>query len=186
MSYRLRPGTLDDAEALTALRFRCQRETYGPLYGPEFVDSIQAGDGTAVEDREHLSCPSTNVQLAHDDDGALLGFAIAADGPLDWECAVAPDVIATRQLVSLYTLTSTHGTGLGAQLLEAVLADHDPAQPVYLWIMAGNPRADAFYRKHGFVQVDDPAFPAEGAWSGQFTYRMLRGPAGITARPRTV
>ncbi|MDO5619214.1 GNAT family N-acetyltransferase [Kocuria sp.] len=178
MSYRIRPGTPADAEALTALRFACQAETYGPLYGTAFVASIQSGTGAAEEDRAHLEAPSANVQVAQDDDGVLVGFAIAADGPLGWECAVASDVIATRQLVSLYTRASTHGTGLGAQLMEAVLKDHDPAEPVYLWIMAGNQRADAFYRKHGFTQVDTPPLPAEGAWSGQFTYRMIR-PGGI-------
>lgn len=174
MSFRIRPGNPADAEALTALRFACQAETYGPLYGADFVAAIQSGTGAADEDREHLRSTGSNVQVAENDDDGLVGFAITADGPMDWEAHVAPDVIATRQLVSLYTLASTHGTGLGAQLLEAALTDHDPAEPVYLWIMAGNDRADAFYRKHGFTQVDNPPWPAEHAWSGQFTYRMIR------------
>lgn len=174
MSFHVRPGTPEDAKALTALRFVCQAETYGPLYGPEFVASIQSGGGSAEEDREHLSTPGTDVQVAQDDDGALVGFAIAADGPLPWEQDVAPGVIAKRQLVSLYTRASTHGSGLGARLLHAVLAEQDPAEPVYLWIMAGNHRADAFYRKHGFTQADHQPFPAEHAWSGQYTYRMIR------------
>lgn len=174
MNVTIRRGTPEDAAALTAVRFACQAETYGPLYGPEFVASIQAGTGTAEEDLQLLSTVGTTVQVAQDDDAALLGFAIAADGPMDWEADVAPDVIAARQLVSLYTRTSTHGTGLGQRLLTAVLADHGPAEPVYLWIMAGNDRAHAFYAKHGFTQVDHPPFPAEHAWSGQFAYRMLR------------
>lgn len=164
---------MEDAADLTALRFTCQTETYGPLFGSDFVRSIQSVGDAAAEDREHLESPETNVQLAHDD-GAPVGFAIAADGPLPLEREVAPDVVARRQLVSLYTRSSTHGSGLGARLLEAVLADHDPAEPVYLWIMVGNHRAAAFYGKHGFRPIDDPPFAAEGAWAGQFTYRMLR------------
>jgi hypothetical protein len=47
--------------------------------------------------------------------------------------------------------------GAGPALLEAVV---DPEQSVALWVADPNPRAQAFYRKHGFVadraaQVED-------------------------------
>jgi predicted GNAT family N-acyltransferase len=48
-------------------------------------------------------------------------------------------------------------TGAGHALLEAVI---DPAESAALWVADPNPRAQAFYRKHGFVadgtaQVED-------------------------------
>jgi GNAT superfamily N-acetyltransferase len=63
----------------------------------------------------------------------------------------------TRQLYVLYVHAADHGTGAGRALLEAVL---DPAEPAVLWVADPNPRAQAFYRKHGFVadgttQVED-------------------------------
>jgi predicted GNAT family N-acyltransferase len=60
-----------------------------------------------------------------------------------------------------------HGTGAGSALLEAVV---DPEESAALWVADPNPRAQAFYRKHGFVgdgtaQVED----------GVREIRMVRG-----------
>jgi predicted GNAT family N-acyltransferase len=57
----------------------------------------------------------------------------------------------------LYVIAADHGTGAGRELLEAVI---DAAEPTALWVADPNPRAQAFYRKHGFVadgtvQVED-------------------------------
>ena len=52
------------------------------------------------------------------------------------------------QLSVLYLLDAYHGSGLGAWLLSSVL----PSQvPVFLWVADPNPRAQAFYRREGFV-----------------------------------
>ena len=83
-------------------------------------------------------------------DHELVGIAMS--GP-------PQDVTAawTRQLYVLYVYAADHGTGAGQALLEAVI---DPAESVALWVADPNPRAQAFYRKHGFVpdgtaQVED-------------------------------
>ncbi len=67
----------------------------------------------------------------------------------------------------LYVLAEHHGSGAGAGLLDAVVPAGVPA---YRWVADPNPRAQAFYRKHGFVpdgvtQVDD----------GVPEIRMVRG-----------
>jgi GNAT superfamily N-acetyltransferase len=64
----------------------------------------------------------------------------------------------TRQLYVLYVYAADHGTGAGRALLEAVL---DPAESAALWVADPNPRAQAFYRKHGFV-VDGAAKVEDG------------------------
>lgn len=83
-------------------------------------------------------------------DGELVGIAMSGP-PLDtgaaWE----------RQLYVLYVLAADQGTGAGAKLLETVV---DPRESVALWVADPNPRAQAFYRKHGFVadgaaQIED-------------------------------
>jgi GNAT superfamily N-acetyltransferase len=48
----------------------------------------------------------------------------------------------------LYVHAADHGTGIGRALLEAVI---DSAEPAALWVADPNPRAQAFYRKHGFA-----------------------------------
>ena len=57
--------------------------------------------------------------------------------------------------------------GAGPALLEAVV---DPEESVALWVADPNPRAQAFYRKHGFVA--DGTAQVEG---GVREIRMVRG-----------
>ena len=63
------------------------------------------------------------------------------------------------QLYSLYVLASEYGRGVGRELLETVLG----SEPAMLWVANQNPRAIAFYRKHGFeldgMQMPDPGVP---------------------------
>ncbi len=51
------------------------------------------------------------------------------------------------ELFVLYTLARVHGGGAGAGLLRRVLGESEAS----LWVAAVNPRAQAFYRKHGFA-----------------------------------
>ncbi|MFF5076535.1 GNAT family N-acetyltransferase [Actinoplanes sp. NPDC000266] len=74
-------------------------------------------------------------------DGHLIGIAMSGP-PLD------PDAAWEQQLYVLYVLAAHHGTGAGRALLDAVI---DPARPAALWVADPNPRAQAFYRKHGFA-----------------------------------
>ena len=73
----------------------------------------------------------------------------------------------TRQLHVLYVHAADHGTGAGSALLEAVV---DPDESAALWVADPNPRAQAFYRKHGFV-ADGSAQVEHGVRE----IRMVRG-----------
>ena len=83
----------------------------------------------------------------------------ALDAGADW----------ARQLYVLYVRAADHGTGAGPALLEAVV---DPEESVALWVADPNPRAQAFYRKHGFVA--DGTAQLEG---GVREIRMVRAGA---------
>jgi len=92
--------------------------------------------------------------------GELVGIAMSGpplDAAAEW----------SRQLYVLYVYAAHHGTGVGPALLEAVV---DPEESVALWVLDPNPRAHAFYRKHGFVA--DGAAQVEG---GVREIRMVRG-----------
>jgi predicted GNAT family N-acyltransferase len=74
----------------------------------------------------------------------------------------------------LYVYAADHGTGAGPALLEAVI---DPTESAALWVADPNPRAQAFYRKHGFV--------ADGTTQverGVREIRMVRGTQPSRAR----
>ncbi|WP_235928978.1 GNAT family N-acetyltransferase [Marisediminicola senii] len=58
------------------------------------------------------------------------------------------DAGGPRQLYVLYVSAAFHGAGVGLALLKAVI---DRTEPASLWVADPNPRAQAFYRRHGFV-----------------------------------
>ncbi|MEX5294002.1 hypothetical protein QYM41_01810 [Kocuria sp. CPCC 205268] len=108
--------------------------------------------------------------LAVGDDGAALGLVSAGPAPAAWEeRAGVPAPPVPLQLFQLYVLRSAHGTGLGAALLESAIGPAD----AYLWIMAGNTRAERFYVRHDFRALAE-SWPAGGPWAGQHMHRMLR------------
>ncbi|MEP6843211.1 MAG: GNAT family N-acetyltransferase [Pseudolysinimonas sp.] len=90
--------------------------------------------------------------------GVVVGFANAGD-------AVGPDAehgfppVRPLQLFSIYLLAAAHGSGLGQSMLDAVIGD----QPAQLWVLQGNDRAIAFYRRNGFesdgIEFIEPSDP---------------------------
>jgi ribosomal protein S18 acetylase RimI-like enzyme len=74
---------------------------------------------------------------------ALVGMATA--GP-----ARDPDPVLPAELWMINVEASHRGTGVADLLVEATLGD----APAYLWVLAGNDRAQAFYRRLGFADDD--------------------------------
>ncbi|RZT64053.1 acetyltransferase (GNAT) family protein [Microcella alkaliphila] len=107
------------------------------------VRTATAGDASA---------PTQRIAVA-ERDAAIVGFA-SSGLPLD---ASDRATGAERQLYTLYVLAGHHGTGIGQQLLDAVVTAEDDT---VLWVAKRNPRAQAFYRRNGFrfdgtVKPDD-------------------------------
>lgn len=72
--------------------------------------------------------------------GRVIGVAMSGP-PQD------ADAVWATQLYVLYVYADDHGTGAGAGLLDHVVPSTESAA---LWVADPNPRAQAFYRKHGF------------------------------------
>lgn len=166
MDFELRQATPDDAEAVVRMHTLAHEECYSHLLSPEFFRSRVASIAERVERRRpHLDVQDPRI-IALDADGAVVGLADAGpgrdeDGPVELE------------LYSIYTLRRTHGTGLGAALLRAAIGD----SPAYLWVAEGNPRALAFYLKHGF-RPDGKRGQLPPEWESLPEFRMVRpGPA---------
>lgn len=112
------------------------------------------------------------VLVAKNPWGNIVGIAMADEGPEWWERPESPDFVqpaVTRTLKTLFTMPGTHGSGLGARLLDAVLPDGESA---YLWTMTANPRAIRFYEKHGFVA--DGFSRVSHGWGEMEMIRMVR------------
>lgn len=94
----------------------------------------------------------------------VVGFASA--GP----CRDPDRSSVDEELWALYILQTEYGAGTGAALMDACLGD----RPATLWVLADNPRAQAFYAKHGFEP--DGATRDDARWGATLhEVRLVRG-----------
>jgi ribosomal protein S18 acetylase RimI-like enzyme len=115
------------------------QEAYAGLMPAAYLDTLDHAEFAAGW-RERLLVPRDGVAnwLARDRAGIV---GLATSGPARDDDAPTP-----WQLYAINVLARGYGTGVGAALLDAAIGD----RAAYLWVVEGNARAIAFYRKHGF------------------------------------
>lgn len=147
----IRPGLVADAPAIARVHWDSHQTTYVDtgrvarerVEAWTIVDRIRAWTAHLAIANDVYPVPEGFHRMAiwvAEVDGEIVGWANTgagrdADAPRDLE------------LEGLYVLDANHGTGVGQALLEAAIGD----RPAYLWALADNPRAHAFYRRNGFV-----------------------------------
>ena len=137
----VRPARAQDAAEIAAVIVQSWRETYRGIVPDRMLD-----DPGFLEDRERFWTAALtderyrfNRIAVAERDGRLIGVGMS--GPVD-------EADWALHLYVLYVLATDHGTGTGLALLDAVV---EPRESVAVWVADPNPRAQAFYRKHGFV-----------------------------------
>ena len=168
--YTFRPLTPDDADAIAPLHIRIWRETYTGLMSQEKLDGLDPA-ASAQRWREWLSGDEpVQVLGAFSAEGDLVGWITVG-------AARDEDAPYPVELWVLNVASEHHGTGLAGELLRRRL----PQGPAYLWVVEGNDRAIAFYRKHGFEldggRVEMP--------EGNVDLRMVRPGSGATEAAST-
>lgn len=173
---RIREPGPDDAESWVRTYLDALAAAYATLMPPEFVTRQRAHAAELVERyRSVFTAQRADPGRPHrawfaTDGQGPAGIAEVRVGQADWERERDfPRPEPDRQLVKLYLLPHAHGTGLGQALLDTAIG----AGPAYLWIMAGNPRAEAFYRRNGFVP-DGLSAVAGPTWFDRPMFRMHR------------
>ena len=138
MPLVVRPAVLADAEEIARVHIASWRETYTRLVPTGALDDLDV-DARAERWSEIIGDERTAVCVA-EHDGVVIGWASASPGR---EVGAPRDL----ELEGIYVLAAEHGGGAGQALLDAAVGD----RPAYLWSAADNPRAQAFYRRNGFV-----------------------------------
>jgi len=135
----IREATLDDAEAAAACHIACWREAYADIVAPDVLAERTSDLKERTERWRHIIATYPPRWLAVADTGHVIGFAAAGPGRDD-------DIDVDLELYALYIRAAHHGTGLADRLMVRAVGD----APAYLWVFEANPRARAFYRRHGF------------------------------------
>jgi GNAT superfamily N-acetyltransferase len=163
----IRGATAEDAEALGRMHWAAWREAYASL----LPDGYFTGDG------EERRIAGWRRILAEPEDGVVLRIAVrddevvgfASSGPARPNETAGPPV-RDRELWAMNVRASEYGSGLAHELLAAVLPDDEPAE---LWVFEANPRARAFYAKHGFAP-DGARVVLGPDWGDQPEIRLVR------------
>lgn len=164
----IRPATVADAPYMTQCHIECLAETYAHIMPPAFaqqrrdhfraeVDELVAELVEAEQALDQGREPVRRHWLA-ELDGEVVAVAASGPGVAPWEREhfSNPEPPVGFNLDHLYSRAHTHGSGLGARLLATALRHPVTGgqRAAWLWIMRENPRAEAFYRRHGFVDDD--------------------------------
>jgi len=159
--------TVDDLEEMSRVHVRVWQEAYVGLMPADFLAGLDPRAGIERW-RERFANPGeVGWWLARDDEGIVGG---ATSGP-----ARDDDAPVELELYAINLLRRVHGTGLADALMAHAIGD----RPAYLWVVEGNARAEAFYRRHGFA--DDGVRKPEPR-TGVLEVRMVRP---SRARPGT-
>ncbi len=139
MAWVIERPTVADADEIGRVHVEVWRQAYDGLMPEAYLASR---DPVAFADfwRDRLAAADRGTAWVARDDAGIVGFASTgpgrdADRPVDLE------------LIAINVLARAHGTGLADDLLAAAVGD----RAAYLWVVDGNERAMAFYRRHGFA-----------------------------------
>lgn len=134
----IRRAVLADAAGIARVHVAGWRETYTRLLPEGALDSLDVEAGTRRWAATITEASRTIVVAERG--GSVAGFSSAT-------IARSQERPRDRQLEAIYVLPNEYGRGTGQALLDAVLG----GEPAFLWSALDNPRAQAFYRRNGFV-----------------------------------
>jgi ribosomal protein S18 acetylase RimI-like enzyme len=138
--WTIAPIAVDDADEVGRVHVRVWQEAYAGLMPADHLAGLDPV-GFAARWREALRrpTPGTGHWLARDDVGVV---GITSSGP-----ARDDDAPTALELYAINLLERAQGSGVADDLLTHAIGD----AAAYLWVLEGNQRARAFYRRHGFA-----------------------------------
>jgi len=153
--WRLRTARTAEAESIATLHTASWRRTYRGMMTDEFLDGPALDNRRRVwHERLTVANPRQFVCVA-ELDSRVVGFICAFAGE---------DTVWGSYIDNLHVAHDLHRFGIGRALMRRAgewLCAHAPQAGVYLWVMAANTPARAFYQRlgaanAGTVDLEDP------------------------------
>lgn len=159
--FQIRRATAADSDAVAALGASVFRATFAHSCTEAQMQAFLDESYTPALIARDIADSSKDVLVAPDADGGLLGFTMLARGRPEPCVAHLERPI---ELQRLYVALGAHGTGLGKALSLAAdaLAREHGFRTIWLGVWEENHKAQAFYRKMGYVHIGEHVFDIGG------------------------
>jgi GNAT superfamily N-acetyltransferase len=144
-TVEIRPAEPEDAVAVACVHVRSWQAAYRGLLPDDYLDQLRPEDRAQKYDFASLD-PMTPRTIVAVEEGAIQGFA---------SMAPSSDLSLPNcgELVALYVYPAQWGRGIGVTLVSAARAHlfERGFRNAVLWVLAGNARAERFYRIDGWA-----------------------------------
>jgi GNAT superfamily N-acetyltransferase len=136
----LRPAAPEDALAVARVHVRSWQVAYRKLLPDDYLDRLRPEDRASTYDFETADPLKPRTIVAAEQE-QIVGFGTTAPSR-------QPDLPNHGELCALYVDPERWGRGIGAALVSAARANllELGFQRAFLWVLAGNARAERFYR----------------------------------------
>ena len=119
------------------VHWKSWRETYCEIVEQKYLDEH------TLEQCEEMASLSLDNTIIAKKDGRVIGFAM-------YEENHDGDLQNTGEISALYVLADYHGRGIGKKLMQEALLRLKGYPQIAIWVLKGNERAIAFYKRYGF------------------------------------
>jgi ribosomal protein S18 acetylase RimI-like enzyme len=153
--FSINRASSDSADAISAFGRRSFIDAYGSSNPPEYVEQYAERSFDRAVIKAELEAQDCTFLIASAD-GEILGYTkLCANRPID--CVSDP---GPMQLERVYVDSSRQGSGIGARLIDASIAQARQAAHRTIWLAAWekNVRAQRFYERHDFRAVGKTYF----------------------------
>lgn len=152
MTILIERPVMTEAPTLSRFAVTAFTETFGTIYSPANLRLFLSEWNTVDQLHGQIDNDDWDIAMVRDADGAIAGFAKL--GPIDFDLPDGQPHDNATELHQLYVRPDAKGTGVAAALMDwAILRARARAAILYLSVFSENPRAQAFYRRFGFVDV---------------------------------
>lgn len=144
----IRPASHDDAERIGLVHVRSWQGAYHGLMPQQYLDRLGSARRAEGWRRQMSEMGARAGMLAAETASDLTGFV--SFGPSRDDDA---DPDQTGEVLAIYTMPNTWGTGAGRQLMSAAVERMmaDGSADAKLWVLDTNARARRFYAKAGWA-----------------------------------
>jgi GNAT superfamily N-acetyltransferase len=156
MGFTIRRPRVEEARAVAVVHVETWRSAYKGVVDEKQLQALDVEARTEMWKKALILGEPSAFVAVDDDSGVIFGFA-SFGAPRDGDLAALEAGKGCGELYAIYVDASKWRAGAGAALMGAVERELARSyREAALWVLVDNPRARAFYEKHGWRRDAGP------------------------------